>query len=302
MSESVLVVGPVSWNRIVLLDELPEPVPHTVLARDSWETLGGTSAGKALGLCGLGRGRPGAGREVVLATQLAPDHRGGLVRSLLERAGVRVLAGDSPVTERHLNLMTPRGERVSIYLAQPPARDGGSTPDPDEEVRAAMADAAVVVLDLAPESRRLVPAALAAGRPVWTDLHDYDGTAAFHRPFLEAADAVFMNADATTDPLALLERCLRHGASFAVCTLGADGALALDRTGRVHRVAAVPVDVVDTNGAGDAFFAGALDAHLSGAELPEALAAGAAHASTVLASRHLHPALDEVLDEVLARP
>ncbi|NYI44789.1 sugar/nucleoside kinase (ribokinase family) [Nocardioides aromaticivorans] len=286
MTDRVLVVGPASWNRIVLLDRLPEPVAHTVVATDAWHTVGGTSAGKSLSLAG-------AGREVLLSTQLAAGAEGELVRSVLTLAGVQVRADRAAVTEQHLNLMTPAGERLSIYLARPPA--GPDDAERDREVQELMAGSAVVVLDLGAEPRRLVPTALAARRPIWTDLHDYDGRAAFHQPFLEAADAVFMNDDATPDPLDLLARCLRHGAAFAVCTLGAEGAVALDRSGRVHRVDAVPAPVVDTNGAGDAFFAGTLDAHLAGAELPEALAAGARSAAQVLGSRHLHPALDGLL-------
>jgi acarbose 7IV-phosphotransferase len=38
----VLVAGPVSWNRIVHLDELPQPRPHTIFARGHVDTLGGT--------------------------------------------------------------------------------------------------------------------------------------------------------------------------------------------------------------------------------------------------------------------
>ena len=281
----VLVSGPASWNRIVLLDRLPAPSPHTTVAEDSWETLGGTSAAKAVGLAGLGR-------TVVLSTQVAADGAGRRVVSLLEDAGVRVRATTSTVTERHLNLMTARGERVSIYLAAP-GDPGDGAPDPALDKEMAASDA--LVLDLSAASRRLIPAARAAGRPIWVDLHDYDGHAEFHQPFLEAAAAVFMNADATDDPIGLLRRCLRFGASFAVCTLGADGAVALDASGRSHRVDAVPVSVVDTNGAGDAFFVGALDAHLAGADLPEALAAAAAHAAVALRSRHLHPALDPLL-------
>jgi len=36
-------------------------------------------------------------------------------------------------------------------------------------------------------------------------------------------------------------------------------------------------------------------ATLSGAELPDALRAGARHAASVLTTRHLHPSLDAVL-------
>lgn len=294
---TVLVHGPASWNQLALLDRLPAPVPHTVFADRSWETVGGTSAGKALGLAGLGR-------EVVLSTQLAGDEDGRRVRTLLETAGVDVRVTPAEVTERHLNLMTPRGERLSIYLAQPSAstQEGAESAQGasevqrrDAELGETMAAAEVLVLDLSPESRRLLPLARVSGRPIWVDLHDYDGRAAFHQPFLEAADAVFLNDDATDDPVGLLRDCLRFGASFAVCTLGADGAIALDAAGRRHRVPAVPVPVLDTNGAGDAFFAGVLHAHLDGADLARALAAGAAHAAGVLGSRHLHPALDALL-------
>ncbi|TNM41172.1 carbohydrate kinase family protein [Nocardioides albidus] len=286
MAHDVLIAGPASWNRIVLLDRLPDPVPHTTVAAGSWETVGGTSAGKAIGLTALGR-------DVLLSVQLGADAEGDRVRSLLDAVGVRLLVASTTATEQHLNLMTSRGERVSIYLAHP--SEQAEDPPRDRRIGELMAESSVVVLDLSAESRRLARTAVAAGCPIWTDLHDYDGRAEFHRPFLEAADVVFMNADGTSDPVDLLGRCLRHGASFAVCTLGAEGAIALDRSGRTHRVAAVPVPVVDTNGAGDAFLSGVLDAHLSGAELPEALAAGAEHAASVLASRHLHPALDALV-------
>jgi sugar/nucleoside kinase (ribokinase family) len=152
------------------------------------------------------------------------------------------------------------------------------------------------VLDLAPLSLGLIPAARATGRPIWTDIHDYDGDADFHRPFIEAAEAIFMNADGLGgDPLPFMERCIRGGASLVVCTLGADGAVAVDARMQQHRVAAEPVDVLDTNGAGDAFMAGVLHATLAGAELSEALRAGAGRAASVLTTRHLHPSLDAVL-------
>lgn len=289
VSGTVLVHGPASWNRIVLLDRLPDPRPHTTFADGSWQTIGGTSAAKATGLAHLGR-------RVTLATQLADDPDGERVRSSLEQVGVELLVAPAQTTERHLNLMTARGERVSIYLAHPEAGVEGPH---DAVVAAAMAAADVLVVDLSAESGRMLPTASSTGRPIWVDLHDYDGSAGFHQPFLEAATAVFLNGDATDDPHALLRRCLRFGAAFAVCTLGAEGAVALDAAGRTHRVTAVPVDVVDTNGAGDAFFSGALDARLGGADLPQLLAAGASHAALALRSRHLHPALDGLSDGIL---
>ncbi|TYL54657.1 carbohydrate kinase family protein [Agromyces mariniharenae] len=254
-------------------------------ALGDWETIGGTSAGKALSLASLGR-------LVTLHALLGGDVEGDRVRDALTAAGVDLLVGDGVTTERHLNLMTRDGGRVSLYLATPQPRDEPPSP----EAIAAMSDAAAIVLDLAPLSVDLIPAARAAGRPIWTDIHDYDGTAEFHRPFIESADAIFMNADGLGgDPLPFMERCIAGGASLVVCTLGAEGAVAVDARMQRHRVLAEPVEVLDTNGAGDAFMAGVLDATLAGADVPDALRAGARHAASVLTTRHLHPSLDAVL-------
>lgn len=43
----VVVCGPASWNHLISLDRLPEPVPHMQFAESAWHTVGGTSAGKA---------------------------------------------------------------------------------------------------------------------------------------------------------------------------------------------------------------------------------------------------------------
>ncbi len=74
-----------------------------------------------------------------------------------------------------------------------------------------------------------------------------------------------------------------------VCTHGARGATALTADGFLDVPAERVDDVVDTNGAGDGFFAGFLHAHLRGADLAEALAAGTAHAARVVRSPGLAP-------------
>ena len=278
----VAVCGPASWNHLILLDRLPEPVPHMQFALGDLHTLGGTSAGKALHLAGLGA-------AVTLHTLLGADEEGRLVASALASAGVRVEAYPSERTERHTNLMTAAGERVSLYLATPSA----ASADALDRMESAVAAADIAVVDLSEAGAGLVGRRLAGavGAPIWTDLHDYDGTAAFHEPFLRAADVVFMNDDATDDPWVLLQSCLDRGPRLAVCTLGARGAIALAADGTRAVVAARPVTVVDTNGAGDAFFAGFLAATLSGADLDGCLDAGARQAVVALSSPHLHPAV-----------
>ncbi|WP_244632017.1 hypothetical protein [Microbacterium sp. Se63.02b] len=80
MPASVFIAGPASWNTIVVLDRLPEPVPHMQFAEETWETVGGTSAGKALSLTALGR-------AVDLYALAGADQDGERVQAALKASG-----------------------------------------------------------------------------------------------------------------------------------------------------------------------------------------------------------------------
>ena len=276
----VLVAGPVSWNRIVHLDALPEPRPHTVFARAHHDALGGTSAGKALNLVALGA-------EVVLWTVLGSDAEGDLARAALQRDGLTVLVEESASgTEQHLNLMDDHGGRVSVYLRLP---DPPRTAVHDGEVASALATCDVAVLDLAEASRGLLSRAHTAGKPVWCDVHDYDGTADFHRDWVDGADALFLNDDAISDPVPFMRSRVAAGASLVVCTRGARGAVAVTADEELHVPVRAIDDVLDTNGAGDAFLSGFLVATLAGHDLPGAMEAGHRQAGACLRSPGLAP-------------
>ncbi len=272
----VFVAGPVSWNRLVKLDRLPEPRPHTVFARGHRAVLGGTSAGKALNLAYLGA-------EVTLRTVIGDDEEGRLITEVLTAAGIELIAETAPASEQHLNLMTPEGGRLSIYLELPSL----TAPEHDSRALAALAAADAAVIDLADPARPFLAAARERGVPVWCDVHDYDGKSEFHQDFVDGADFLFMNDDGMSEA-ELLAFLRKHGQ--AVATQGAKGATAVV-DGETYHVDAVPVpEIVDTNGAGDAFFSGYLVAHLAGADTPTALRAGAEHAARCLASPDLAPA------------
>ncbi|WP_353827739.1 sugar kinase [Agromyces sp. SYSU T0242] len=86
------------------------------------------------------------------------------------------------------------------------------------------------------------------------------------------------------DPAELAERIAELGPTSVVIKLGADGAVALV-DGEPHRVAAVPVDVLDTVGAGDAFVGAYLADVIAGRPVADRLATAAAagaHACRVL--------------------
>jgi sugar/nucleoside kinase (ribokinase family) len=282
----VEIFGPTSWNLIVRLARLPEPRPHTIFAEAGYETLGGTSAGKALHL-------HDRGRSVHLHTVIGDDPAGGRIVATLSGAGVPTDAVVVPgPSERHLNLMTGRGERVSIYLSVPGHPPRGAVGEWRDHL--ASSNPIAVVADLSGWTRRDLEEIGDLDVPLWVDLHDYDGMADFHAPFAAAASYLFVSVDRLADPWRYLHLAIDGGARLAVCTAGADGAMAVDAQQREYRVAAAAIDrVVDTNGAGDAFFAGCLDATLGGSEIPEALDAGRRQALRALASRHLSPLVPE---------
>ncbi|MGV8856955.1 carbohydrate kinase family protein [Rhodoglobus sp.] len=284
MPNHILISGPVSWNSIVYLDHLPEPRPHMQFALEDFETVGGTSAGKALHLAGLGR-------EVTCHTVMGNDAASTRLRSVLESSGIELHCVAVPgASERHLNLMTRSGERVSLYLSAP------AFAEPDVvQFRTLAEGAEALVMDLSEPSRALLSEAAASSIPIWTDLHDHDGQSDFHEPFVQAASYLFMNADGMPDPLPFMRARVDAGAIVVVCTLGAEGAMALDADG-IHKVDAVPAEIRDTNGAGDAFFAGFLHATLSGAGTDGALAAAASQAVVALESKHLHPCVEGALN------
>lgn len=269
----VVVAGPASWNTIVRVPALPTASGMSV-ASGYEETLGGTSAGKALTLARLGV-------HVTLRTALGDDDAAAHIRSALAHPHLTVAAASGRgASERHLNLMTPDGGRASIYLHFPP--DPGPVP---REVADAVARADVVVADLADHARDLLPLARAADVPVWCDLHDWDGRDDFHRDFADAADVLVVSGDRLADPRAFLADRVAAGARWAVCTLGSRGAVGLGRVEGWVEVTAVPVDrVLDTNGAGDAFVSGLLLGHLDDRTLSDAMRLGAAAGALAVAS------------------
>ncbi|WP_062202069.1 carbohydrate kinase family protein [Demequina salsinemoris] len=290
----VVVIGPTSIDTIVDLDELPEPAPHTVMAR-RWSTqLGGTSAGKALHLAE-------AGTDVLLVTTQGDDEQGRHATRMLTDRGVRVQAvlTDGPA-ERHLNLVAPPGRRLSIYLQPAGEPDPGGVAQARAVLDAELPGVDAVFLDLAPLALALEPVVTRTDRPVWVDVHDYDGADPFHAPFLAAADVILMNGDRIGDAEAFLDAAVRDGRHAAVCTLGPEGALGIAGDGTPVRVDAVPTRVIDTNGAGDAFAVGMLlraleegcaDRPMTADELRRCMAAGAAQAARAISSPGLTPGL-----------
>jgi fructoselysine 6-kinase len=119
---------------------------------------------------------------------------------------------------------------------------------------------------------RWSPGVRAAGTPVSCDLNDF-GPDALTSP-VDVAFASAAEAAGEEEALALARDLLARGAELAVVTLGAAGSLA-HSAGGTWRQPAIPVEVVDSLGAGDAFIAGVIAALLAGDDVGSALHAGA---------------------------
>ena len=266
MTKPILILGGASLDTIIHLPALPTPEPQTIWPRESYRALGSTGAGKSLNLAALGQ-------TVVFHTLLGEDPEGQQIQVALGHPGIRLLTEqtDAP-TEQHVNLMSADGKRISLFI-QPP-------PEPEQvdwnQAQQALAECAVAVVNILGYTRSALPWLKASGTPIWTDLHDYDGHNSYHEPFIDAARAIFLSSDNLPDYRTTMEGLIARGKEFVVCTHGSEGATLLNKEGRWLEQPVMPVSgVVDTNGAGDAFFSGFLHRYLQGAELADCLRAGA---------------------------
>jgi sugar/nucleoside kinase (ribokinase family) len=211
------------------------------------------------------------------------------VKAALARGGTSLVEMPGCIrTESHANLMSSTGERVSLYL---------DPPQPATEASEAVAltsalEAQLVVLDLGATGALLASRDHDFDAQVWVDLHDWDGRSDFHAPFLAVADVVVASHERLGDVESFLRRCIDGGATVAIVTCGAAGSVGMDTSRIAVHCAAEPVTVVDTNGAGDAFIAGAIAASLNDLGLKQILESGSQQALRALTSRHLCASLD----------
>ena len=296
MTGRVVVFGAASWNTMIRVERFPDPAPGSIFPLGWHETVGSSGAGKAMNLARLGV-------DVTLHCLIGDDEPGQRVRAALEAAGVIVDAiPDRTGTARHVNLMDPHGRRISFLLhtGDPAAR---YDPNHVDELLGATDHVLVAIVD---QARVVLPIARRLGRPTWTDLHATTGDRQWDRDF-EQADRVFFSGEQLPDPRPLMSRLHDAGRDLVVCTRGADGAIALTRDGRWLEVSAEPVDeIVDTNGAGDAFLAGTLFGELRGLPIERSLAIGARVAAQAIQSPDLAGVqttdfLADLLDTPVAR-
>jgi acarbose 7IV-phosphotransferase len=284
--KKVLVIGGLSYNLMLYVDQFPQPEPQTVFSKGFHETVGSTGAGKALNLHRLEV-------KTTFHELIGEDVQGYAIRSYFEQEGLSfVYDNDSQGTKRHVNLMNAEGSRISIFASY-------GTFEPEINLSAMeklIAESEFVVLNIINYCRHLIPVIKRHQKPVWCDIHDYDGQNSYHQDFINAADFLFMSSEAMPKYRSFMEDMIADGKQLVVCTRGKDGAIALVPDNQWLEISALPYPVVDTNGAGDSFFAGVLYGYLQQYPIETCMRLGTITAGLCIASRELaHPDLSKGL-------
>jgi acarbose 7IV-phosphotransferase len=284
---TVFVAGGVSFNTIIDVDSLPNGQPQTLLSRGYRQAVGGTGAGKAANLAKLGL-------NTTLHATLGEDAYGEQVQAFLARAGVRLLYDIDPHgTERHVNLMAAEGGRTSVFMAY------ARTDPPVDFLRLEpeIAAADQVMINVINYCRGLLAVAKRYSKPIWCDVHDWDGQPGYMSDFVAGADYPLMSSDRLPDYRDVMQKLVSSGKQCVVTTHGRHGATALTAQGEwVEQPALAQYQRVDTNGAGDAFFSGLLLGHTRGCSIAQSMqlatvVAGLCVTSTELTHHALTPTL-----------
>lgn len=240
-----------------------------------------------------------AGAEPVLVGSVGDDERGRGARAGLVAAGVdaRLAVDPELPTGTCLVLVGPDGERTMAPDAG--ANDALSEGDLFDELLGECNHLHVSGYSLLRAGSRLaaIAAVQRASKTGMTVSVDPSSSALLSAQFLDWADGADLLLPNASEAHALTgdsdperaARALAERFGEVVVTLGPAGALWTDGDA-VLRAAAAPVaEVVDSTGAGDAFAAGLLSAHVAGMSTAEALAAGCKLAARAVSQAGARP-------------
>ena len=85
----------------------------------------------------------------------------------------------------------------------------------------------MIILNIVSYTKKLIPLFKQSQKPIWTDLHDYNGKDLYHQDYIDAADYIFMSSDNLDNYRAVMEKTIRRGKKLVICTHGKGGSTAL---------------------------------------------------------------------------
>jgi len=274
----ILVLGGTTFDHIVTLPHFPEPVPKTIHIAPFHEAAGSTGAGKALCLTKLSVSN-------TLYSVVGNDYWGKKIIDYLFSQKVDFIYDfDSAGTERHFNIMNSEGDRISMFITQSSEKLKLNT----DLIETKIKESDIVILNIIPYCKELIPLLKKYDKPVWTDLHDYTENNPYHEPFIEASEYVFLSSDNLSDYRNCMLKLIKNDKELVVCTHGRNGATALDKNGKWYEQPALSsFKMIDANGAGDNFFSGFLYAYLKSEPIETSLKYGTICAAYCINSKQL---------------
>lgn len=293
----VTVVGSINMDLIIELGRLPQP-GETLLGTNASYAQGGKGANQAVAASRLGA-------STRLIGKIGRDAFGAQIRRGLEADGVDMCYVRDAVHAATgvAVIMLVRGEN-SIVVASGANLD--VTPDDVRCAHAAIeaSDALLSQLEVPLES---VERALDAGRQAGViTILDAGPAQPCPESILNLADYITPNqteAHALTgievcdwdSARRAAEHLLRHARKGVIIKMGGAGALAMDH-GSEMRIEGIPVEVVDTTGAGDAYCAALAVALASGRSFSEAAQFANAVGALTVTSLGAQPSLPRLAD------
>ncbi|MUV90643.1 carbohydrate kinase family protein [Halapricum sp. CBA1109] len=282
----IVCAGHVNWDVTLRVDRLPEADGEARITGQT-QAGGGSASNTAAVLAGLGI-------ETTLIGSVGADEHGLLARRELDAVGVDTELVETTEARTTVKYLVVDGEGSVMVLGNEGANEAFRVDDVDTAaVRRAdhlhlssqRAETARALADIAANAGASV--SFAPGRRVADRAYD---------PLVRSADVLFLNereAEMVEADGLLSEE------QVVVVTRGEDGA-ELRHGGETVADAGVPVDPVDTSGAGDAFAAGFLAAReerdpadaLAVANVCGALATRGLGARTYLSWADVEPMLD----------
>jgi 2-dehydro-3-deoxygluconokinase len=250
----------------LLTAEHPGPLAHV---SSMGLGIGGSESNVAIGVQRLGGNAVWCGRT-------GADSLGQLVRREIRAEGVTVRITEDPNAPTGLMLKERRTlstQKVSYYRADSAgSRLTSEDLDPSVITGAAVLHVSGITPALSPSAasavRDAIGIARSAGVPVSFDLNyrtnlwTAPDAGYSYRELIPLTDIVFAGDEEAAlavgpadDPVELAQRLAALGPSQAIIKLGSKGAVA-SIGGEIHHQSAVPIDPIDTVGAGDAFVAG----------------------------------------------
>lgn len=247
--KKIFISGGVSYNSVITLEKFPDNKPQTINNCNHIETIGNTGAGKSLALSKIGF-------DVTLHSLIGDDHYGRKIRRYLETENLNFKPEfDSRGTERHTNILNLDGQRISIFTN--PSSNYHLT-DFNAYIRD-IKEADYVVINISNFSRPFLSICKKLKKDIWTDLHDYDGNNPYHLDFIDASDYIFFSSENFKDYYGFMKTQIKKGKKLMVCTHAENGANAMTSEGEWIYVPGIKdYPLVNSNGAGDSFFAGFL--------------------------------------------